>query len=200
MTTMTNARATVRRPVPGAVLIAAGLLAPVVHAVGHQVAGATRLLVLLTVFGQAWPYWFAMTLLCGAGVRLVGARRSVWVPLVSVCAAAAVLLLLGRLAFGGLLSPDWRESRRVAAPGGAERYVTVETGRAVIDPLWRVTVVSGSGLTARGHVVATYGERSGFLAVAWDGPDTLLVTGTDGVVPIRLDSRTGKPDRTVDLG
>ena len=78
--------------------------------------------------------------------------------------------------------------------------MTVDTGAALIDPLWRVTVVSGSGLTARSHPVATYGERSGFVAVAWDGPDAFLVTGSDGTTRITLDPSTGAPDRTVDAG
>ncbi|MFF6788663.1 hypothetical protein ACFY9C_06275 [Streptomyces filamentosus] len=44
--------------------------------------------------------------------------------------------------------------------------MTVETGAAIVDPLGRLTVVSGAGPTARGHEVAAYGELSGFLAVA----------------------------------
>ncbi|MEU3398009.1 hypothetical protein [Streptomyces filamentosus] len=78
--------------------------------------------------------------------------------------------------------------------------MTVETGAAIVDPLGRATVVSGAGRTARSHEVAAYGELSGFLAVAWDGPDTLLVTGTDGTTTIRLDPATGEPARTVGLG
>ncbi|MFK3734532.1 hypothetical protein ACI2LJ_30180 [Streptomyces sp. NPDC088090] len=200
MTMLTNTRRTPRRTTPGKALIAVGLLAPVVQALGSLVAESTRLVVLLTVFGAPWPYWFAAAVLCGVGVRSAGRRGWAREGLVAVCAAAAVLLVFVRVVLGDFLSPGWEESERWAAPGGAERYVTVETGAALIDPLWRVTVVSGSGLTARSHPVATFGERSGFVAVAWDGPDALLVTGGDGTTRIRLNPSTGAPGRTVDAG
>ncbi|WP_150235181.1 hypothetical protein [Streptomyces filamentosus] len=198
--TMTNARTTPRRTTLGRVLIGVGLLAPVVQALGSLVAESTRLVVLLAVFGAPWPYWLALAVLCAVGVRLAGGRGWVREGLVAVCAAAAVLLVFLRVVLGDFLSPGWEESERWAAPGGVERYVTVDTGAALIDPLWRVTVVSGSGLTARSHEVAAYGERSGFVAVAWDGPDALLVTGSDGTTRITLDPSTGAPDRTVDAG
>ncbi|GHG31051.1 hypothetical protein ACFFSH_32420 [Streptomyces filamentosus] len=198
--TMTNARTTPRRTTLGRVLIGVGLLAPVVQALGSLVAESTRLVVLLAVFGAPWPYWLALAVLCAVGVRLAGGRGWVREGLVVVCAAAAVLLVFLRVVLGDFLSPGWEESERWAAPGGVERYVTVDTGAALIDPLWRVRVVSGSGLTARSHEVAAYGERSGFVAVAWDGPDALLVTGSDGTTRITLDPSTGAPDRTVDGG
>lgn len=200
MTMTTNARTTPRRTTLGRVLIAVGLLAPVVQALGSLVAESTRLVVLLAVFGAPWPYWLALAVLCAVGVRLAGRRGWAREGLVAVCAAAAVLLVFLRVVLGDFLSPGWEESERWAAPGGVERYVTVDTGAALIDPLWRVTVVSGSGLTARSHPVAAYGERSGFVAVAWDGPDALLVTGSDGTTRITLDPSTGAPDRTVDAG
>ncbi|MFF2777701.1 hypothetical protein ACFVU3_22645 [Streptomyces sp. NPDC058052] len=198
MTMTTNMRTTPRWTTLGKVLIAVGLLAPVVQALGSLVAESTRLVVLLAVFGAPWPYWLALAVLCAVGVRLAGRRGWAREGLVAVCAAAAVLLVFARVVLGDFLSPGWEESERWAAPGGAERYVTVDTGAALIDPLWRVTVVSGSGLTARSHPVATFGERSGFVAVAWDGPDALLVSGSDGTTRITLDPSTGAPDRTVD--
>ncbi|MGW5000527.1 hypothetical protein ACWEP8_22950 [Streptomyces hydrogenans] len=199
MTITTNTR-TARLPALGTVLIAGGVLAPVAQLAGAWVAESTRFVVLLDVFGTPWPYWLALFVLCGAGVLRTGVRRPMRQAVATACAAGVVLVVFFRLVVSDVLGAGWKESERIPAPEGAERYVAVETGRAVIDPLWRVTVVSGAGLGARGHVVATYGERSGFLAVAWDGPDTLLVTGTDGVVTVRLDPRTGRPDRTVDLG
>ncbi|MFF9341281.1 hypothetical protein ACF1CG_16275 [Streptomyces sp. NPDC014773] len=63
-----------------------------------------------------------------------------------------------------------------------------------------MTVVSGSGLTARSRPVAAYGERAGFVAVAWDGPDALLVSGSDGTTRITPAPSTGAPDRMVDAG
>ncbi|WP_158821941.1 hypothetical protein [Streptomyces sp. NRRL F-5727] len=200
MTTNTRTTTMRRRPVAAVVLIAVGLLAPVVQTLGSLVAESTRLVVLLAAFGAPWPYWLAMAVLCAVGVRLAGRRGWAREGLVAVCAAAAVLLVFLRVVLGDFLSPGWEESERWAAPEGVERYVTVETGAALIDPLWRVTVVSGSGLTARSHPVAMYGERSGFVAVAWDGPDALLVTGSDGTTRITLDPSTGAPDRTVDAG
>ncbi|MEV6201303.1 hypothetical protein AB0M64_15115 [Streptomyces sp. NPDC051771] len=196
----TNTRTTRRRTTLGKVLIAVGLLAPVVQALGSLAAESTRLVVLSAVFGAPWPYWLALAVLCAVGVRSAGRRGWAREGLIAVCAAAAVLLVFARVVLGDFLSPGWEQAERHPAPGGAERYVTVDTGAALIDPLWRVTVVSGSGLTARSHPVATYGEHAGFVAVAWDGPDALLVTGTDGTTRITLDPSTGAPDRTVDAG
>ncbi|MEU2657056.1 hypothetical protein ABZ615_17205 [Streptomyces sp. NPDC007325] len=199
MTIMANTR-TAPLPVLGTVLIAVGVLAPVAQLVGAWVAEATRYVVLLGAFGAAWPYWLAGFALCGAGVLRTGVRRPVRQAVAVACAAGAVLVVFFRLVLFDVLGAGWEETQRVPAPGGAERAVRVEQGAAMIDPLWRVSVVEGSGLTARSHEVATYGEPTGFHAVAWDGPDALLVTDGDGTKRITLDPSTGAPDRTVDAG
>lgn len=196
MTITANTRAT-RLPDPGRALIAGGLLAPVVQLVGAWVAESTRYVVLLGAFEAAWPYWLALFVLCGAGVLRTGARRSVRQAVAGACAAGAVLVVFFRLVLFDVFSAGWEETGRVPAPGGAERAVRIEQGSAIIDPLWRLSVVEGSGLTARSHPLASYGETTGFHAVAWDGPDALLVTDGDGTTRITLDPATGTPHRTV---
>ncbi len=199
MTIMANTRTT-PLPVLGTVLIAAGVLAPVAQVVGAWVAESTRYVVLLGAFGAAWPYWLALFVLCGAGVLRTGARRSLRRAVVIACVAGAVLVVFFRLVLFDLFGAGWEETQRVPAPGGGERAVRIEQGAAMIDPLWRVSVVEGSGLTARSHPVASYGEPTGFHAVAWDGPDAVLLTDDDGTTRITLDPATGAPDRTVDAG
>ncbi|MFD5767860.1 hypothetical protein ACFWIN_18795 [Streptomyces sp. NPDC127049] len=195
---MTNTRTT-PPPALGPVLIAVGVLAPVAQLVGSLVAESTRYVVLLDAFAAAWPYWLALFVLGGAGVLRTGAPRRVLQSVVTVCAAGAVLVVFFRLVLFDVFSAGWEETERIPAPGGAERTVKVEQGSAIIDPLWRVSVVEGSGLTARSHPVASYGETTGFHAVAWDGPDALLVTDGDGTTRIALDPATGTPQRTVGM-
>ncbi|MFF8807286.1 hypothetical protein [Streptomyces omiyaensis] len=196
---MTNTRTTAR-PVLGRVLVAAGLLAPVLQVLGSWAAESTRLVVLLGAFGAAWPYWFALCALCAAGVRRLDVRRGVRETVTVLCAAGAVLLLFFRLVLFDVFSGGWEETQRIAAPGGGDRSVRIEQGSAMIDPLWRVSVVDGSGLTARSHLVASYDGNTGFHAVAWDGPDRLLVTDDGGTTTITLDPADGEPHRTIGTG
>ncbi|MGW6535430.1 hypothetical protein ACWGBV_08945 [Streptomyces sp. NPDC055051] len=196
---MTKTRTT-PPPALGPALIAVGVLAPVAQLVGSLVAESTRYVVLLDAFGAAWPYWLALFVLGGAGVLRTGAPRRVRRSVATVCAAGAVLVVFFRLVLFDVFSAGWEETERIPAPGGVERTVKVERGSAIIDPLWRVSVVEGSGLTARSHPVASYGETTGFHAVAWDGPDALLVTDGDGTTRITLDPATGTPHRTVGTG
>ncbi|MFF9341280.1 hypothetical protein ACF1CG_16270 [Streptomyces sp. NPDC014773] len=120
---VTSTRTTRRRVPLGRALIAVGLLAPVAQALGALVAESTRRVVLLTVFGAPWPYRLARAVLCAVGVRPAGRRRWVREEPAAVCAAAVL-----RVVPGGFLSPGREESERRAAPGGVERYGTVDTG------------------------------------------------------------------------
>ncbi|MFD4375024.1 hypothetical protein [Streptomyces sp. NPDC058486] len=200
MTAMTNVRTTQRRPVLGKALVLAGLLLPVAQLAGYWVAESTRLLVLLDAFGAAWPYWLVMCALVGAGVLRMDARRSVRQAVAVACAAGAVLVLFYRLVFFDVVHAGWEETQRIPAPGGVDRSVRVEEGSAMIDPLWRISVIEGSGLTARSHLVASYGEPTGFVAVGWSGPDALELSDGDGMTTITLDPATGAPHRTLGTG
>ncbi|MEU7292639.1 hypothetical protein AB0A76_05440 [Streptomyces exfoliatus] len=192
-----------RRRVLGRVLLAGGVTAGVACAVGPEVAESTRLLVLTTPFEYRWPSFLAAVVLLGTAVWLLTDRTAIRVPTLTACVVAAC----GALAFGLLFFPlfggGWEETGRKAAPGGAERYLVVEEGAAMIDPLWRVSVVDGSGLGAH-HWPAGFfnGDAAdhALLDVSWAGPDALRFTTVDGTVTtVRLDPGTGKPERKLSV-
>ncbi|MFE6712226.1 hypothetical protein [Streptomyces sp. NPDC057695] len=183
----------------GRVLAAGGVGAGVGCLVGPWLAEATRLRLLVAAFEFRWPSFLVAVVLSGAAVRLLVTRAAVRRRVLALCAAAAVCAVAFRIVLFPMISGDWRETDRTAAPGGGDRYLLVEEGSAMIDPLWRVSVVDGPLLTARQWPVGSFdGDTAeGALAsVAWSGPDALVVTTGDGAVTtVRLDPRTGKPER-----
>ncbi|WP_055600083.1 hypothetical protein [Streptomyces aureus] len=185
----------------GRVLLAGGVATGVGCLVGPHLAESTGLLVLTGAFEYRWQSFLVAVALFGAATRLL-ARGAVRRRVLAVCAFAAVTAVWFRMVLFPMLSTDWEETGRTAAPDGADRYVVVEEGSDMIDPLWRVSVVDGSGLTARHWTVATFnGDAGGVLAkLAWSGPDTLaLTTGEGQVTTVRLDPGTGKPDRELSV-
>ncbi|MFH8255797.1 hypothetical protein [Streptomyces roseolus] len=203
MTMTTNARTTARwRPVLARVLILGGLLTVVAQPVGHGLGERTRLLVLVDAFEYRWGWWCAAAVLLGAGCRLVTERPLLRVWAARVFGAAALALLLFRLTLFGFFSGDWEVTRRLDAPDGVDRSVRVEEGLAVIDTIWRVSVIDGSGPGARHYPVAFFDGDSvddALDQVVWDGPDALrFVLGEGEVVTVRLDPETGRPEREVE--
>ncbi|WP_030557019.1 hypothetical protein [Streptomyces exfoliatus] len=186
----------------GRVLLAGGVATGVACLVGPRLAESTGLLVLTGAFEYRWPSFLVAVGLFGAAARLL-ARGAVRRRVLAVCAVAAVAVVWFRMVLFPMLSADWEETGRTAAPDGADRYVVVEEGSAMIDPLWRVSVVDGAGLTARHWNVGTFNgdAADGVLAkVAWSGPDTLVVTSGEGeVTTVRLDPSTGKPERKLSV-
>ncbi|WP_395365269.1 hypothetical protein ACHGLA_30985 [Streptomyces sp. YH02] len=181
----------------GAVAAGAGCLA------GPEVAESTGLLVLVTAFEYRWPSFLVAVVLLGAAVRQLTDRPAVRRRVLAVCAAAVIGVVWFLLVAFPMIGGNWEETGRTAAPEGADRYLVVEEGSAMIDPLWRVSVVDGWGLTARQWPVGNFnGEAAGgaLANVSWSGPDALVLTTGDGTVTtVRLDARTGKPERELSV-
>ncbi|MEU6169087.1 hypothetical protein [Streptomyces tanashiensis] len=183
----------------GQVLLAGGVAAGVACLVGPWLAESSGLLFLTGAFEYRWPSFLVAAVLLGAAVRLLTDRQAVRIPVIAVCAVAVVGAVWFRLVLFPVVGAAWEETGRTPAPGGVDRYLVVEEGAAMIDPLWRVSVVDGSGLGAQIWRVAHFdGDTAdGALArVTWSGPDALVLTTADGeATTVRLDSRTGKPER-----
>ncbi|MFG2835633.1 hypothetical protein ACGFYE_11660 [Streptomyces zaomyceticus] len=186
----------------GRVLLGGGVAAGVGCLVGPRLAESTGLLVLTGAFEHRWPGFLVAVALLGAAVRLL-ARGALRRRLLAVCVVAAVAAVWFRMVLFPMLGTAWEVTGRTAAPDGADRYVVVEEGSLMIDPLWRVSVVDGSGLTARRWTVGTFNgdAADGVLTkVAWSGPGSLvLTTGEGGVTTVRLDPRTGEPERRLSV-
>ncbi|MER5966244.1 hypothetical protein [Streptomyces sp. NPDC002057] len=191
-----------RHRTAGRVLLAGGVATGVGCLVGPLLAESTGLLVLTGAFEYRWPSFLVAVALFGAAGRLL-ARGALRRRVLAVCAVAAVATLWFRAVLFPMLSAGWEETGRTAAPDGVDRYVVVEEGSAMIDPLWRVSVVDGSGLTALRWTVGTFNgdAADGVLGnVAWSGPDTLVLTTGEGkVTTVRLDPTTGKPERELSV-
>ncbi|MEU2508598.1 hypothetical protein ABZ621_28320 [Streptomyces sp. NPDC007863] len=201
--TTTNMRTAIRRrPVAGAVLVLGGLLTAVAQPVGHLLGEKTRLMVLVDAFQYRWGWWCAAAVLLGAGCWLAIERFRLRVTAACLFGAAALALLLFRLTLFGFFTGDWEVTRRLNAPDGVDRSVRVEEGLAVIDTIWRVSVIDGSGPGARHYPVAFFNGDSaddGLAEVVWDGPDALrFVLGEGEVITVRLDPETGRPEREVE--
>ncbi|MER8235811.1 hypothetical protein [Streptomyces sp. NPDC094049] len=186
----------------GRVLLAGGVVTGVGCLVGPRLAESTGLLVLTGVFEYRWPSFLVAVALFGTAARLL-ARGAVRRWVLAVCVVAAVAAVSFRVVLFPMLSAGWEETGRTAAPDGVDRYVVVEEGSAMIDPLWRVSVVDGSGLSALHWTVGTFNgdAADGVLAeVAWSGPDGLVLTTGEGkVTTVRLDPSSGKPERKLSV-
>ncbi|RSS59526.1 hypothetical protein [Streptomyces sp. WAC01280] len=184
-------------------LFAGAVAAGVGCLVGPAVAEATRLLVLASAFEHRWPSFLVAVVLLAAAVRLLTDRPAVRRRVLAVCAAAVIGVVWFRMVAFPVVSPDWQETSRTAAPGGENRYLVVEEGSVMIDPLWRVSVVDGWGVTARQWPVGLFdGDTAdrALMKVAWSGPDALAVTTGDGEVrTVRLDPGNGKPERELSV-
>ncbi|MFI1654406.1 hypothetical protein ACH4ZU_05590 [Streptomyces sp. NPDC020472] len=189
------------RRVLGRGLAAGGAAAGTGCLVGPVLAERSGLLVLTTAFTYRWPSFLVAALLLGGAALLLTERAGLRAGLLTACGAAAVGAVAFRLVVFPMLGGVWEEVHRAAAPGGADRYLVVEEGSAVIDPLWRVSVVDGSGLGAHHWDVGFFdGDATALLAVAWSGPDTLVVTAAGREeMTVRLDPRTGKPEREISV-
>ncbi|KOG15853.1 hypothetical protein ADK34_26845 [Streptomyces viridochromogenes] len=184
-------------------VLAGGVAAGVACLVGPWLAESTRLLVLATAFEYRWPSFAVAVVLLGAAVRLLTDRAAIRRLAFALCGVALIGTGWFRMVVFPMIGGDWEETARTAAPRGADRYLVVEEGAAMIDPLWRVTVVDGSGIAARRWPVASLNGDSaeGALSnVAWAGPDALVLTTGDGeVTTVRLDPRTGEPERELSV-
>ncbi|WP_328941748.1 hypothetical protein OG259_08855 [Streptomyces sp. NBC_00250] len=186
----------------GRALLAGAVAAGVCCLVGPELAESTRLLVLVTAFEHRWPSFLVTVVLLGAAVRLLSDRPALRRRVLAVCAAAVVGVVWFRAVVFPMIGAGWQETGRTAAPGGVDRYLVVEEGAAMIDPLWRVSVVDGSGLAARHWPVGFFNgdTAEGVLEqVEWSGSDALVVTTGDGVTTVRLDARDGRPDRELSV-
>lgn len=201
MTMTTNTRTSRGARRLGRLLLAAGLLAVVAHPLGSRAADSTRLLVLVSAFEYRWPWALLASLLLGTGAWLAVRRNAIRVTAAFLCGVAAAGVLGFRLLLFPMLSGDWEETDRRAAPHHAQRHLVVERGSAMIDPLWRISVVDGPPLTAHHWPAGFFNgddPADELVDVAWSGPDTLSFTTGDGAVTtVRLDRDTGRPEREV---
>ncbi|KQV18581.1 hypothetical protein [Kitasatospora sp. Root107] len=158
----------------------------------------------------------------GGFVLLRGLHRpGLLFPVVLVALLTAVLLgradagtkvltslLVGLLLFltmsvamvGGFDGP--RRTEVLPAPDGSGRRLVVDKGADWIDPLWWVSVESGSGPTARRWKIGYFDgddHRNALVEAVWDGPGRVrLVTGDQQVHLIDVGS-DGRPGRTLSL-
>ncbi|MFE2727290.1 hypothetical protein [Kitasatospora sp. NPDC059327] len=111
-----------------------------------QAAWHGGLVVLIEVFYHPLAYGAAVLVLIALailiGIRDRMTRRLLLVPLLGCTLLAWPLALL---VFGSM--PHKTADR--PAPGRSDRSLVIHEGAAMIDPLWWVSVDTGSGLTAR---------------------------------------------------
>ncbi|MFE1322658.1 hypothetical protein [Kitasatospora phosalacinea] len=156
---------------------------------------------LIEGFHHPLPYAAAVLVLVVlavlVGIRSRTARTLVLVPVLGCALLASPLALF---LFGDM--PD--QTADLPAPGRSDRSLVVHEGAAVIDPLWWVSVDTGSGLTARRWPVGYFnGDAPGnaLASAQWDGPDRIrLVTEGGDVFVVALDPATGRPERQVRAG
>ncbi|MFD3531697.1 hypothetical protein [Streptomyces sp. NPDC058664] len=185
-----------RQRAVGRVLSAGAVAAGVACLVGPRVAESMGLLVLVSAFEYRWPSFLVAVLLLGTAVRLLTERAAIRRRVLAVCAAAVIGTVWFLMVVFPMSSGGFEETDRKAAPGGADRYLVVEQGSAMIDLIWRVSVVDGSGLGAHHWRAGSFDEARGLVDVVWAGPDALRFTTVDGTVTtVGLDPRTGKPER-----
>ncbi|MFD7732867.1 hypothetical protein ACFV6F_21050 [Kitasatospora phosalacinea] len=195
-----------RRRRPGRRATALGLLASAVLLVALAYAAARAArdggpVVLIVLFHHPLPYGAAVLVLVVlavlTGFRSRTTRTLLLVPLLGCALLASPVALF---VFGDM--PHQSADR--PAPGRSDRRLVVHEGAAVIDPLWWVSVDTGSGLTARRWPVGSFNgdDPDNALASArWDGPDRIeLATEGGEVFVVALDPETGRPERQVRAG
>ncbi|MBB4948599.1 hypothetical protein F4556_004134 [Kitasatospora gansuensis] len=144
---------------------------------------------------------FPVVLLALLSAVLLGCEDT-WIKVgTSLVAALLLFVSMPFYLMDGFEDPE--RTKTLAAPDGSGRRLVVEEGAAMIDPLWWVSVESGSGVTARRWKVGYFNGDdyvNGLNEVAWDGPDRVrLVTGDSRVHLIDVGA-DGRPDRTLSLG
>ncbi|WP_030965178.1 hypothetical protein [Streptomyces sp. NRRL S-378] len=145
--------------------------------------------------------WLSLTALCGAvllGVRRPMTRVTVGVPVLALGAPVMCLVTLLAMLDGG---QEQAESQ--PAPGRDDRRLVVETGSAMIDPLWFVYVHQGTWPRERRWAVGYFnGDATDneLHEAVWTGPDRIRLTTSGGVVHEVTVAPGGRPDRTVSAG
>ncbi|MGP3975536.1 hypothetical protein ACTWQF_16305 [Streptomyces sp. 8N114] len=190
-----------RRAVGLAMMLAA-LLLLLGYALGSHYAETTHLVVLRRVFDGPVPHVAAAAVLLIAGATLRPLRPLLRIPAVIF----GGLALLGCFALSVLLGWDsdgWAEGETVRAPEGVERRAVAWRGSSVIDPLFQVTVINGTGLGAREWKAACFNgddESRELKKITWATPTRLVLTDAGGRQhEVQLDPRTGRPDSTLSM-
>jgi hypothetical protein len=135
-------------------------------------------------------------------VTLVGIRTTNWwlynarIVLATTLAFVALVALLVTHVF----SQELRIQQQIAAPDGHPYRLVIAEGHDVIDPVWTLSIHSGSGLRTREW---RFGCLNGDAYVydlhsaVWDGPGQVVVTiGDDDAlrrVVVPIDTETGRP-------
>jgi hypothetical protein len=183
----------------GLLSVVAGLGLLVAYPVGDHAARVSHLLVLRRAFGGPVPYVAAAAVLVIAGAVL----RPLPVIARAVTFVLGYLALLGCFIVGALMDWDadgWVEKRTIRGPAGSDRRAVVWQGWAVIDPLFRVTVIQGSGPGAHEWTVACFkgdDESREVERTKWTSPDDLLIIDDGGHAhPVHLDPHSGRPRGT----
>ncbi|MER7734369.1 hypothetical protein ABTX80_26120 [Streptomyces erythrochromogenes] len=145
--------------------------------------------------------WVALAALCGAvllGVRRPMTRVTVGVPVLALGAPVMCIVTLLSMLGGGQ-----EQESSVAAPGREDRRLVVETGSAMIDPLWFVYVHQGTWPRERRWAVGYFnGDATDneLREAVWTGPDRIRLTTSGGEVHEVTVAPGGRPDRTVSVG
>ncbi|MFC7220249.1 hypothetical protein ACFQLX_19075 [Streptomyces polyrhachis] len=180
----------------GSALLCAALLLAAAYPVGGHYAQSTHLVVLLRVFDGPvslieWAAAVAAIAMAGAAIRPL--PLILCIPIL----AGGILVLLSGLLPSLLVDDNWTEVETLPAPNGADRRAVLWHGSALIDLLFRVTVIQGGGLNAREWQVACLngdGEAYALKSTTWATPDRLLLTDAGGrTYTVELAPRTGSP-------
>ncbi|MGP3987434.1 hypothetical protein [Streptomyces sp. 3N207] len=187
-----------RRAVALAMLLAA-LVLLLGYPLGSHFAETTHLFVLRRVFDGPVPHVAAAAVLLIAGAMLRPLRLLLRIPVVIF----GGLALLGCFALSALLGWDgdgWAEGETVRAPDGVDRRAVAWRGSSAIDPLFKVTVIHGTGLGAREWKADCFSgddESRELKRITWTSPTRLVLTDAGGRQHmVQLDPRTGRPDDT----
>ncbi|MFJ3965800.1 hypothetical protein [Streptomyces sp. NPDC090036] len=132
----------------------------------HQVRGH--------VVAMGWVTLVALIAAVVLGVRRPYTRVTLALPVALLGVPLMTIVTLLSLLDGGQ-----EQSQSLPAPGRDDRRLVVETGSAMIDPLWFVYVHQGSGLQERRWAVGYFNGDSvnnELREAVWTGPDRIRLT------------------------
>jgi hypothetical protein len=131
--------------------------------------------------------WIAAAFVLVPIAAFVGCR-STRIQVIAVVISSLVGVAAVALTAFGIWWSGWERAEVVASPDDPSLRVVIDEGSDVIDPLWRISVEHGAGLTARRwDVTCINGDWAGYPGIEW--------TQSGGSPAFRIRSPGGGPCR-----
>ncbi|WP_147988126.1 hypothetical protein [Streptomyces sp. t39] len=189
------------------ILLAVAAVGAAALPAGLWAARPGGLLLLARVFDHPLLFgWVTAGALTAAA--LVGLRRTALRVLVGVLAGACALVAVPLSLLLVMFSLPWPETTLDrAAPERDDRRLVVEEGADMIDPVWWVSLDTGSGLGVRRWPLACFNgddPADALTEAAWEGPHRLRLVSGEGEEArtqyVDVDPATGRPGPAEDRG